>query len=56
MANEDAWTTFLALHPMSAAEEDNFFDFLVAEGFDPDDMPVSQLEVAWKAFQRRRET
>jgi hypothetical protein len=56
MANENAWNDFLALHPMSDTEDDAFFDFLVGEGFDPDDMPVSQLEVAWKAFQRRRET
>jgi hypothetical protein len=53
--HEGAWQTFLALHPMSDAEEDALVDFLVSEGFDPDDMPVSQLEVAWKAFQRRRD-
>jgi hypothetical protein len=61
MSNENAWNTFLAMYPMSAADEDDFFDFLISEGFDPgdherwDDIPVSQLEVAWKAFQRRRD-
>jgi hypothetical protein len=65
MANNDIWldeddspyNAFLARHqPMSMAEDDAFFDFLVAEGLDPTDMPVSELEVGWAEFQRRRET
>jgi len=55
MPNEKAWNDFLAGHPMSDVDEDDFFDFLVTEGLEPDDIPVSELEVAWAEFQRRRE-
>jgi hypothetical protein len=62
--NDDAWfdeddspyNAFLARHqPMSIADHDAFFDFLIAEGLDPTDMSVSELEVAWGVFPWRRE-
>src|SRR4030095_10249749 len=55
MPNEKAWNDFLAGHPMSDVDEDDFFDFLVTEGLEPDDIPVSELEVAWAEFERRGE-